>query len=80
MGELDEMHQIDALVQDKKKSRITSAQPERRPMPAASSGAGSGVGSSTPGNNQKKPRKSSRADLKVGRVQSAVQNVHPSKS
>jgi len=45
LGELDEMHQIDALVQDKKKSRITSAQPERRPVPGASSGAGSGAGS-----------------------------------
>ena len=69
------MHQIDYLVQDKKKGRITSAHNERRPGPGMGGAAGL-----APGNNQKKPRKSSRADLKVGRVQSAVQNVHPPKS
>lgn len=46
------------MVVDKKKPRITSAHPDRKPMPTPS--------------NQKKVRKSSRGDLKVARIQSAA--------
>lgn len=65
LGELDDIYQVDALVVDRKKPRITSAHNERKQVPNV--------------NNQKKARKSSRGDLKVARIQSAAV-AHPPKS